>query len=540
MAEEQVPSTNSVFWFGSWVTVALIGLSIFFDVAGEKLTDFLKRTARKESAEEAIKAEFSRRRRANSQGTGVRRPAASAEQKAKEKAKEEETKLEVEAAAAEAAAAAEEEEEEEDEYTVRGPGETFLSMWQRLSAELTTLGFLAFTCYIFSEAGFYPWVVELTVDRQKEGEAPTEGELRIRRLMQRFLEGEEGEVEGDHGELSDSCKRYLNSEADWLKEHVECVHMSIFIAMLLYFTIVTIALIVHNARFSRPSADEHDSTALANPRFVHRRAWLLKAVRTWPAVQVAAQSDTAVARALNEGRFDFYKYVHISSAAAADRLIEFPPSTWAIALVYFVLWATLSDHACVEEHWIRLGALLVAMAVFLYLSLRIALFHLLLKRGANPWPTPAFDRFVGVAVGPCCMGYVPWRAAPNRDLALSVQQAWLFSLLLHSAYILTNEHGAMLQGSTGQAYNAQLVSLMIVGAGSLLMALVVWPLAIELYGLPPFATAENTQHRFVALLRAEAKGGDGGAAQGGGRMTSRTPDSASEDSGLGPTAMIAC
>ena len=46
------------------------------------------------------------------------------------------------------------------------------------------------------------------------------------------------------------------------------------------FIIVTIALIVHNARFSRPS----DSNAVANPRFVHRRAWLLKAVRTWPAV----------------------------------------------------------------------------------------------------------------------------------------------------------------------------------------------------------------------------------------------------------------
>ena len=41
MAEGQVPSTNSVFWFGSWVTVALIGLTIFFDVAGEKLTDLL-------------------------------------------------------------------------------------------------------------------------------------------------------------------------------------------------------------------------------------------------------------------------------------------------------------------------------------------------------------------------------------------------------------------------------------------------------------------------------------------------------------------
>ena len=112
MAEGQVPSTNSVFWFGSWVTVALISLTIFFDVAGEKLTELLKRKARKEEGQEEVKTELSRRWRANSRGTGAKRPAASAEQKEKAKEEEVEMEMEVEAEVAEAEEAEEAEEEE--------------------------------------------------------------------------------------------------------------------------------------------------------------------------------------------------------------------------------------------------------------------------------------------------------------------------------------------------------------------------------------------------------------------------------------------
>ena len=83
--EEAEPDPNSAFWFGRWVAVALISLTVLFDVVCEKILGALKRLAG---------------------------------------------------------------EEEEEESAIRTHAALFLTLWRRFNAELTTLGFLAFTCCI--------------------------------------------------------------------------------------------------------------------------------------------------------------------------------------------------------------------------------------------------------------------------------------------------------------------------------------------------------------------------------------------------------
>ena len=89
----------SAYWLAQWLSVVLAALTIFFDVISEKFSEYLE-----------SKADLK---------------------------------------------------EEEFDFNERKTLARFmLKLWGRFRAELTTLGFIAFTVYIFHEFDFFHWVVE--------------------------------------------------------------------------------------------------------------------------------------------------------------------------------------------------------------------------------------------------------------------------------------------------------------------------------------------------------------------------------------------
>ena len=446
--EEEEPDGDSTFWFGTWVTVVLIALSVFYDWLGEKVTSYLRRAAGQE---------------------------------------------------------------EESEQTIRSHSALFLALWRRFNSELTTLGFLAFTTYIFAEAHFYEWLTDATKSRWVQGTEEGSGEesegserRRLgRMLIGRFLTSEEGE-EGEEGESSDDCRRHLTSEGEWLEEHVECVHMAIFISMSIYFILVGIAIHVHGWRFNR--APKAGIEATSDSRYAARRMWLISQAQEWPAVKQLAESDPAFAKALLEQKFDYAGYIFIAGSGVVDTVVEFPATAWLVALLYSVLFAILSDGACAATHAIKFVVQVGTVVGFVYLSVRIAIFHFLIERGVNPWPMAGFDRIVICLLGPCCSGFVPWSAQPSRTLALSVQQAWLWFGLFRFAYAVSDEHGALYESGP---HTALITDMAIIPAMSILLSFSIWPASIEMLALPPFANAENASDAFIEVLKSAVEGNEG-------------------------------
>ena len=239
----------------------------------------------------------------------------------------------------------------------------------------------------------------------------------------------------------------MTPSKEWLKEHVEAVHYSFFIAMLLYFMLIAITVSIHNARFSGWGERGWQRKGIINHGWQHkskRGAFLLSQAKEWPAVKQLAASDPRVATALESGVFNYPIYVQCASETIVSVLIEFPATTWIVALVYQVAIALLSGNACMEHHWIHMIMWGLSIAAYGYLTFRVILTRCMIAMGSSSlWPMAWFDRFVSVFVGPGFFGFVPWRPYASVHLALAVQQSWAWFHLQRIAFLVTNENGAL-------------------------------------------------------------------------------------------------
>ena len=160
-----------------------------------------------------------------------------------------------------------------DEYEIelRDHHAISLALWRRFRGEVTSLGFLSFTAYIFSQAGFYEWL-EVATESIQLPELPDEGEEGEAASEGRLLSGV-----GSTG--ANGCHMFLTDELEWLVEQVERVHMSLFISMCFYFLVVCLALSMHTCSFGPRSAKRTQSrTDQARARH------LLGQARLWPRV----------------------------------------------------------------------------------------------------------------------------------------------------------------------------------------------------------------------------------------------------------------
>jgi len=489
MAEEEELDAQSAFWLAAWISTLLIFLTVLYDVLGEKLTACLKRQA----------------------GIG--------------------------------------EDEVEGGIAKQNLHAAFLlKLWLRFRAEVTTLGFLAFTVYICSELHLFRAVVDAAeeihppestgAEEVEEGvDEPGRRMLSIAvtvvpgqhlvRTVRRFLQddmnpgviyygpfpedslGEEGGGSGEEGgsKGANDCYRYMSASKDWLKEHVEAVHYSFFIAMCLYFLLIAIAITVHNCRFPGPRRSHGHGSNSAHERRAH---YLLRHGRSWPAVQQLAAAEPEVALLLAKGRLNYPSYVQCASADILDVLVEFPATTWLVALGYQIGLALLSGNACVDDHWLHLVFQIASCAAWLYLSLRVLVFFAVLGAGGeNGWPLSGLDRYLTFWIGPGFVGFFPLSELPSARLALSIQQSWVWFHLQRLAFLVSNENGSLYDG---EPHPGIVTDLVVTACALLLSSLVVWPFYIEMCVHMPMASRNvpRLEQHLCRVLQHMAASGDQG------------------------------
>lgn len=502
LEEEAELDEQSGFWIGAWTSALLIFFTIFFDVCGEKVSQHL---------EEKV---------------GVEADVVSAD--------------------------------EEKAHALFS-----LKLWRRFRGEVTTLGFLAFTVYIFAECHFFKAVVTAASEIHPLEEVAEEeaGEEERRRMLmavltvpgqravqlvrqsvlaasapaavgaaRRYLqqteasseagseassgeqngeeengveangeEGGEAEAAAGHRSGANGCERYMTPSKEWLKEHVEAVHYSFFISMCLYFVLIAIAITIFNTRFTGKGKRWND------PGFERRTSFLLAHARQWPAVQALAAHDPKVQAALDRGTFSYAMYVQCASVGIVDIVIEFPWTTWLVALGYQLALALLSGNACVDDHHLQLTMLLLTLTAHTYLGVRMLLFGSLISAGAeHAWPLLSLDRYVTFLIGPCLLGFCPWNESGKAKLALTVQQSWLWFHLQRLAFLISNENGSLFDG---EPHPGILADLIITSAMMIFASVFIWPAYMELATLPPMEPIDQLEkHVCVVLQRAAAEG----------------------------------
>jgi len=495
--EEAELDHDSAFWVGAWTAVVLILFTMCFDIVGEKISDCLQD-------------------------------------------------------------AAGEKEKEKDEVSFDKTYANFvLKLWRRFRAEVTALGFLAFTVFIFAESKFFKAVTDASKDihapaeeeggekkedegekKEGEGEAATEApaakgagegegeaakatgegegaaERRLLDLNQmafaalavparqlvatasrmlaqptsaaRQLEGEEGGGEEGRGAGEavatllhhlPRCKRYMSPSKEWLKEHVESVHYSFFIAMCLYFILLWITCTVHNRRF-RGNVGKTQG-------FEKRIAYLLGKASEWPETKALMQSDPDVASAVKSGTICYATFIKASSHEFINTLIEFPATTWLIALVYALIQATFSFSACMDEHLVHHIFQYAFYAIYGYVGLRTMIFFCCIRGGSStPWPLECLDRFLLWPIGPFATGHSPCISQPKRKWAICVQQAWLWFQLQRIAFVIVNTSGTLYK-EAGYERDSLIADMVVTSSILLVASFVAFPLTIEMYSLPP-------------------------------------------------------
>ena len=160
----------------------------------------------------------------------------------------------------------------------------YMKLWNRFQGEVTTLGFLTMTVWIFSKAGFFTWATETWKEHwlPEADEGGAEESPDIDRRLDETLGGEKGDgTSGEEGEgveaaVSPSgggCAIFLPRSGEWLNEHVETVHISMFIAMCFYFLLNALAAKRYFAKLSRYEQAERDgsvSAAQSAPSDLHQ------------------------------------------------------------------------------------------------------------------------------------------------------------------------------------------------------------------------------------------------------------------------------
>ena len=568
LLDEPELDPDSHLWVGAWSAVAIVVLTMFFDIVGEKINGCLM--------------------------------AASGEQ-----------------------------EEKKEVCFDRAYGRFVLSLWRRFRAEVTALGFLAFTVFCFSEAKFYHAVTKASKDiyppeeRAREGDAKAEGDATAvgdaktegseaktdgegaaeRRLLETATEMATGmassashvvlaalaaparqliatagrvleEAASDAPKLDEGggdavalhhlpyCKRYMSSSPTYLKELVEAVHYSFFIAMCLYFISLWLACTVHHHRFRR--------TCGQTKGFERRIAFLLSKGAEWPQTKALIESDTQVAALVQSHRLCYATYIHLAADEFIGHLIEFAWPTWLVALAHAVLQAILSLQAsaaaappstaavhrhlepmpsgnhgfaicprcictvhsspafahwhhitpqgCLVEEHIRRIFQYGFLAIYCYNALRCTIFFCLIRGGASPWPLECLDRYVMWPLGPCATGHAPHWVRPKRKVAVIVQQAWMWFQLQRIAFAVCDTSSSLYKDKGEleiSLHNAVVHDLTFVSTVLLLTAIFSSPFGIEMYSLPPLLDeAEADAHLAKALTISKNmcwKGGEGDA-----------------------------
>ena len=297
------------------------------------------------------------------------------------------------------------------------------------------------------------------------------------------------------GALEDDICREVTSDARWLREHTDLVHMSIFIGMCLYFITIYIALFIHGSRIGRTARDPYGLQRYKNQiKYLCAQAQANES--DWPKVTQTAQKDATKATALKEGDIDMVGYLQAHSMTTFTSMIAFPPSTWLVALVHQLIIGLMSK-GCVhilEIHLIEMG---IYLAVTVKMSLRVLTYRWMLNHGSHkPYPFQWFGRFVTWPLGPFIDGFRPWTPKPNHTLAVSAQMSWVWYNLYRIAYAVTNEDGVLYRKDVPAATNADLV---LSGVATLVWPLLIWPMQLEMAVLPPFTSHHNDKALCEAL-----------------------------------------
>lgn len=490
---------DSVYWIGAWTAVVLVFFTILYDVLGEKITEKLEEKAQVKHEEEVISFD-------------------------------------------------------KQEHQLR------LSLWRRFRAEVTTLGFLAFTTYIFSEANFFEAVTDAggenglhppkAADIIVDGEKQEGGGDERRRLMgafeasgryvlgslvvpvQRML-GVGGRMLAEEGGAADrepadyaGCDRFIFSEAQGLEDHAEAVvraraptttrswprmytyphppsprsrtsnvtttalapcraqHFSFFITMCLYFSLIGAALHIFVWRF-------HQSIGKLDG-FENRVKYLLSKARALPNVQALMQANPKIQKMVDSNTLCYATYMKWASREYVEMIIEFPVWTWVVLGLYLLLSAILSYYACADEAVTMsiFCGILYAMAVFFIV--RLVLYGAIMSTGKgerDPYPCAQMERFL--LLGPFCSGFLPWRREPSRQVALCIQQAWLWFSLQRLAFNLINKHGGLYNheayGVESHSFIGPVTHTILTAIISFSLFTIKFPFLIEIYSLPPLS-----------------------------------------------------
>lgn len=191
-----------------------------------------------------------------------------------------------------------------------------------------------------------------------------------------------------------------------------------------------------------------------------------------------------------------------ASHRVIDVLIEFPATTWLVALVYQVVIALVSGHGCVNDHHLSLLFNIVVGVNIVYLGLRCFLFYVLIGKGRkHAWPGQGFDRTVSFLATQGSVGFVPWLPHPSRNVAIAVQQSWLFFNLQRIAFLLVNTEGTLY---SSKPHDLVLLDVALTPLFLVLYTTLVWPFWLEICSLPPFASPAETERHVVATLTALA------------------------------------
>jgi hypothetical protein len=338
----------------------------------------------------------------------------------------------------------------------------------------------------------------------------------ISEVPKRMLAEGHGHSEG-HGEggehslaekVSTGCARYMSASAHMLKEHVESVHYSFFVAMCFYFILMAISLQIHYGRFRNEAkkANMHG--------FEDRVTFLLSKAKNWPKTAALISSNPKVARLVESNTMCYQTYIKSASAGFIDIIIEFPVWSWVILGLYQLLNAILAYDACLEEHITHLIFQLMAYVVMLWLGVRAAIFYSILASGKgekDPYPMAAAEKFN--PIGPFCTGHAFFLKLPSRRIALCVQQAWMWYTLQRVSFLVVNIEGSLYEPGEDHEFIGPLIDVCVTFVGLLVYSVAVFPFVIEMYSLPPLLDDTHLDDAVVEALKDSAESMEPGGAK---------------------------
>ena len=197
-------------------------------------------------------------------------------------------------------------------------------------------------------------------------------------------------------------------------------------------------------------------------------------------------------------------YIQCACTETIDILIEFPWTTWLVALVYSLIIALLSGNACVDDHWLHVVLNVASVVGYAYMALRIIAFHALVQAEADPervWPAGWFDRFITFWLGPGFLGFHPFSHYPSCKLFFAVQQSWVFFHLQRIAFAISNVNGSLYRSDKPHA--GIIMDIILTSGGLIIAAIVIWPLFVEICVHTPYGGSGigTREHHFCTVLK---------------------------------------